>query len=30
LMRAHHACKACGTYKGRQVLKIDENRAETR
>jgi len=23
-MRAHYACKACGTYKGRQVLKISQ------
>jgi large subunit ribosomal protein L32 len=30
LMRAHHACKACGTYKGRQVIKIDDDRAEAR
>lgn len=21
LMRAHHACKACGTYKGRQAIR---------
>ncbi len=22
LMRAHHTCKACGTYKGRQVIEM--------
>lgn len=21
----HHACKACGIYNGRQVLKVEEN-----
>jgi large subunit ribosomal protein L32 len=24
LMRAHHVCKNCGTYRGRQVIEIDE------
>ena len=24
LMRAHHVCKSCGTYRGRQVIEMDE------
>lgn len=24
LMRAHHVCKTCGTYKGRQVIRKDD------
>lgn len=23
-MRAHYACKSCGTYKGRQVIEIPQ------
>ncbi len=24
LMRAHRACKSCGTYRGRQVLEVKQ------
>jgi large subunit ribosomal protein L32 len=24
LMRAHHVCKSCGSYRGRQVIEMDE------
>ncbi|MBU0574579.1 MAG: 50S ribosomal protein L32 [Candidatus Margulisiibacteriota bacterium] len=27
-LMSHQACKACGTYKGRQVLKIKEKKAK--
>jgi ribosomal protein L32 len=27
-MRAHHVCKSCGTYRGRQVIEIADQ-AET-
>lgn len=23
LMRAHHMCKSCGTYRGRQIVEMD-------
>lgn len=30
LMRAHYACKNCGTYKGRQVLAVANENAGNR
>jgi large subunit ribosomal protein L32 len=24
LMRAHHVCKSCGTYRGRQVIEMGD------
>ncbi len=30
LMRAHVACKACGTYKGRQVLTVAQGATDQR
>jgi large subunit ribosomal protein L32 len=30
LMRAHFACKECGTYKGRQVIAVADETAGTR
>lgn len=28
LMRAHHVCKNCGTYRGRQVIEMDDTADE--
>ncbi|WP_129630846.1 50S ribosomal protein L32 [Candidatus Oscillochloris fontis] len=30
LMRAHFACKTCGTYKGRQVIAVAGEAADNR
>jgi large subunit ribosomal protein L32 len=27
-MRSHHVCMTCGTYRGRQVIQIEERRRE--